>query len=134
MRGGGEGSFGGCSDNLGKNFRIPDLAAVGASSLRSSSSASEGIGDKDERDERSEESSSTAAMALKLGICDASAASVKEGGGRSTSFVDRDVDALGSYGSDRPRAAIKVVVTSHRTRQCNVNEEIRSRSGLNLSS
>lgn len=67
MRGGGEGSFGGCSDSLEKNFRIPDLAPVGASSLRSSSSASEGTGDRDERDERSEESSSAAAMALRLG-------------------------------------------------------------------
>ena len=90
MRGGGEGSFGGCSDSLEKNFRIPDLAPVGAS-LRSSSSASEGTGDRDERDERSEESSSAAAMALRLsGRCDGGAVWVKEGGGRGTSFAQRE--------------------------------------------
>lgn len=133
MRGGGEGSFGGCSDNLGKNFRIPDLAAVGALSLRSSSSASEGIGDKDERDERSEESSSTAAMALKLGCCDASCCEC-EGGRWKKHVVCRERCGCTSYSSDRPRAAIKAVVTSHRTKQCNVNEEIGSRSEPNLSS
>lgn len=81
MRGGGEGSFGGLSDNLGKNFRIPDLDPVGASSLRSSSSSSEGMGDNDGKEERSEESSSAAAMALELASGSGSAECVKEGGG-----------------------------------------------------
>lgn len=56
LRGGGDGSFGDCSDSLGKNFRIPDLDFEG-SRTPDSSSSSEGVGDNEDSDESSEESS-----------------------------------------------------------------------------
>lgn len=64
LRGGGDGSLGGCSDSFGKNFRMPDLDLVVASSLLSSSSTSDGTGDSDDKDERSDESSSAFMLSL----------------------------------------------------------------------
>lgn len=64
FRGGGDGSLGGCSDSFGKNFRMPDLVFVVASSLLSSSSTSDGTGDSDDKDERSDESSSAVMLSL----------------------------------------------------------------------
>lgn len=58
LRGGGEGSLGGCSETLEKNFRMPDFGLASSESLGGSSSTSDGTGDSDESDERSEESSS----------------------------------------------------------------------------
>lgn len=56
--------MGGCSDSFGKNFRMPDLDLVVASSLLSSSSTSDGTGDSDDKDERSDESSSAVMLSL----------------------------------------------------------------------
>lgn len=64
MRGGGDGSLGGGSDSLGKNFRIPPFDLEGPSSLDSSRSSSEGTGDNEDKDERSEESSSVGIVGL----------------------------------------------------------------------
>lgn len=66
MRGGGDGSFGGCSESLGKNFRMPPLALAGSSSPATSNSSSEGTGDNEDKDESSEESSSADMLAVRV--------------------------------------------------------------------
>lgn len=65
LRGGGDGSLGGCSDSLGKNFIMPDLELDPPSSL-SSISTSDGTGDNEDSDERSDESSSADMLGLSV--------------------------------------------------------------------
>ena len=64
LRGGGDGSLGGCFDSLGKNFKMPAPASTAPSSLSSSNSTSDGTGDRDDKEERSDESSSAVMMGL----------------------------------------------------------------------
>lgn len=62
FRGGGEGSLGGSFVILGKNCKMLGFGLVVVPSLRSSRSASDGTGDRDDNDERSDESSSAAVI------------------------------------------------------------------------